>query len=151
MNCRAAPTIIVSQFCKQKKLKIYNLVLVEDQDNIEQHRLKYESEDLKRCSLQTNNIEIDADTLATTYEANSIIKDIAINNGDDQENSKCAETENSNITTNESFAGTSSLLEGSEHDEPTNLAGLDISETDLENKQNESFVVTRGYIQKCKC
>ncbi|XP_039149359.1 nucleosome-remodeling factor subunit NURF301 isoform X2 [Drosophila simulans] len=120
----------------------------EDQDNIEQHRLKYESEDLKRCSLQTNNIEIDADTLATTYEANSTIKDIAINNGDDQENSKCAETENSNITTNESFAGTSSLLEGSEQKEPTNLAGFDISETDLENKQNESFVVTRGYIQK---
>ncbi|EDW49898.1 GM14290 [Drosophila sechellia] len=98
---------------------------------------------------QTNNIEIDADTLATTYEANSTIKDIAINNGDDQENSKCAETENSNITTNESFAGTSSLLEGSEQKEPTNLAVFDISETDLENKQNESFVVTRGYIQKC--
>ncbi|EDW92692.2 uncharacterized protein Dyak_GE21036, isoform E [Drosophila yakuba] len=97
---------------------------------------------------QTNNIEIDADTLATTYEVNPTIKDIVINNGNDQEISKCAETENSNITTNESFAGASSLLEGSEHNEPTNLADFDLSETDIENKQNESFVVTRGYIQE---
>jgi len=133
-----------------KKLKIYNLVLVEDQDNNEQHRLKYESEDLKRCSLQTNNIDNDANALTTTFEANPTIRINSINNGNEQEHSKCAETEKTNITINKPFVGTSPLLEGLEHNEPANHADFNLTDTDLENKQSESFVVTSGYIQECK-
>nr|XP_016933940.1 nucleosome-remodeling factor subunit NURF301 isoform X2 [Drosophila suzukii] len=123
-------------------------VLVEDQDNNEQHRLKYESEDLKRCSLQTNNIDNDANALTTTFEANPTIRINSINNGNEQEHSKCAETEKTNITINKPFVGTSPLLEGLEHNEPANHADFNLTDTDLENKQSESFVVTSGYIQE---
>ncbi|XP_050741914.1 nucleosome-remodeling factor subunit NURF301 isoform X2 [Drosophila biarmipes] len=123
-------------------------VLVEDQDNNEQHRLKYESEDLKRCSLQTNNIDNDANALTTSFEANPTIRINSINNGNEQQHSKCEETEKTNITINKPFVGTSPLLEGLEHAETANHADFNPTETDLENKQSESFVVTSGYIQE---
>ncbi|XP_041673909.1 nucleosome-remodeling factor subunit NURF301 isoform X2 [Drosophila eugracilis] len=122
-------------------------VLVEDQDNNEQHRLKYECEDLKRCSLQTNNIDNDANAL-TTYEANPTIRINSINNGNEQEHHrKCAETEKSNITINKSFVGTPPLLEVLQHKETADHNEFVSTEPDLENKQSESFVVTSGYIQ----
>ncbi|XP_017127520.1 nucleosome-remodeling factor subunit NURF301 isoform X2 [Drosophila elegans] len=122
-------------------------VLVEDQDNSEQHRLTYESEDLKRCSLQTNNVDNDSTALAT-YEANPTIRINSINNGNEQEHRKCAETEKSNISINQPFVGKSLLLEGLENDEPASHSEIEATETDLENNQCGSFVVTSGYIQE---
>nr|XP_016933941.1 nucleosome-remodeling factor subunit NURF301 isoform X3 [Drosophila suzukii] len=97
---------------------------------------------------QTNNIDNDANALTTTFEANPTIRINSINNGNEQEHSKCAETEKTNITINKPFVGTSPLLEGLEHNEPANHADFNLTDTDLENKQSESFVVTSGYIQE---
>lgn len=146
---RAAKTLVVSLSSKQRKLKIENLVLVQDQDNNEQHRLKYESEDLKRCSLQTN-IDNDATAQTTTYEASPTIRINSINNGIEQEHSKCAQTENTNITINKPSVGASSLLEGLELNEPANNTDITSPAVGEEDKQSESFVVTSGYIQQCK-
>ncbi|XP_016975852.1 nucleosome-remodeling factor subunit NURF301 isoform X2 [Drosophila rhopaloa] len=122
-------------------------VLVEDQDNNEQHRLKYESEDLKRCSLQTNNVDNDANALAT-FEANPTIIINSINNGNEQERIKCAEKDNFNKTINQPFVGTSTLLERLDHNEPAKHSEIEPTENILEKKQSESYVVTSGYIQK---
>ncbi|XP_037722517.1 nucleosome-remodeling factor subunit NURF301 isoform X3 [Drosophila subpulchrella] len=97
---------------------------------------------------QTNNIDNDANALTTTFEANPTIRINSINNGNEQEHSKCAETEKTNITINKPFVGTSPLLEGLEHNEPANHAEFNLTDPDLENKQSESFVVTSGYIQE---
>ncbi|XP_070141359.1 nucleosome-remodeling factor subunit NURF301 isoform X2 [Drosophila kikkawai] len=126
------------------------LVQDQDQDNNEQHRLKYESEDLKRCSLQTN-IENDATGQTTTYEASPTIRINSINNGNEQEHSNnCAQTETTNITINKPSVGASSLLEGLEQgDKPSNHTDTESpSTTGEEDKPSESFVVTSGYIQQ---
>ncbi|KAH8234941.1 hypothetical protein KR032_005873 [Drosophila birchii] len=124
-----------------------NNISLQDQDNNEQHRLKYESEDLKRCSLQTN-IDNDATAQTTTYEASPTIRINSINNGNEQEHSKCAQTENTNITINKPSVGASSLLEGLEQGEPANHTDTESPTAGVEDKQSESFVVTSGYIQQ---
>ncbi|XP_070135859.1 nucleosome-remodeling factor subunit NURF301 isoform X3 [Drosophila bipectinata] len=128
----------------------------QDQDLNEQHRSEYESQDLKRCSLQTN-IDSDAAALTTTYEASPTIRINSINSASsEQEHSKSAQTDKTNIPINHKpSVGTSPLLEGLEpnesmaadHNAPASApadgeAGLE------EDKQGDGFVVTSGYIQE---
>ncbi|KPU77735.1 uncharacterized protein Dana_GF24755, isoform B [Drosophila ananassae] len=144
------------------------LVKDQDQDNDhnEQHRLEYESEDLKRCSLQTN-IDSDAAALTTTYEASPTIRINSINSAvsSEQEHSTSAQTDKTNITINHKpSVGTPPLLEGLEPNESMAVEDHNASATGPadgeagleEDKQGDGdgegdgdgFVVTSGYIQE---
>ncbi|XP_022221729.2 nucleosome-remodeling factor subunit NURF301 isoform X3 [Drosophila obscura] len=136
------------QIQQENQINIKNLVLVEDQDNNEQNRLKkYRSEDLTRCSLQPN---IDTDTIGptTTYEANSIIINKAVDTGNELQHTTCAQTDKTNIIINTQSIGGSALLEGIEHDEKS----IHINNTTVgkivEENQSDNFLITSGYIQE---
>ncbi|KAH8303808.1 hypothetical protein KR018_008184 [Drosophila ironensis] len=147
---------------------------IEDQEILKQETLQQrpenESEDLKRCSLQTN-IDSDAAALTTTYEASPTIRINSISSGSsEQEHTKSAQIDQTNISiNNKPSVGTSSLLEGlepveavavttvpvpvpvpvpgTEEEEQTSVPMEVDGEAEVEDKQGEGFVVTSGYIQ----
>ncbi|KAH8380095.1 hypothetical protein KR009_008904 [Drosophila setifemur] len=132
-----------------RDLPSHTNISFKDQDNNEQHRLIYESEDLKRCSLQTNIDNNNTTALTTTYEGSPTIRINSISSGSEQEHSQCAQNEKHNITINQPSVGTSPLLEGVEHNETADhFENATMGAAGVEDKLSESFVVTSGYIQE---